>query len=172
MGIILAPSGSMFMLADGVQSTPQIAGSVDIFERTILNKLNVSTYATLKCDGHFKDKYVQHQYTNINLILLPTTSSLTSSIDWHTIGSYISVDTPQPHRIVLGIPPDLGQYMHIYQTQRTSSLTIYASGFYINENTTWTTSSSFASMELVWHNDIANPRWIIKSLRGEWSGSI
>jgi len=169
MGIILAPSGSMFLLADGIQSTPQIAGSVDIFERTVLNKLTIQTYATLQVTGHFKDKYVQHQYTNVQSTLSPYTSSLTTTSAWHTTGSYISVDTSVDHRIVLGTPPDNGQYMHIYQTHRTSSLTIYTAN-YINENTTWTTSSSFASMELVWHND--STRWIIKSLRGEWSGSI
>ena len=169
MGIILAPSGSMFLLADGIQSTPQIAGSVEIFERTVLNKLTISTYATLQANGHFKDKYVQHQYTNIQTTASPYTSSLTSIAAWHTTGSYISVNTGVAHRIVLGTPPDAGQYMHIHQTHRTSSLTIYAAD-YINENTTWTTSSSYASIELVWHLD--STRWIIKSLRGEWSGSI
>jgi len=169
MGIYNAPQGALLMFLDGAgTNNPQIAGSIDIFKRVILNEILIQPSASLTINGYLKDKLVQHQYTNVTT---PATSSLTTQAQWNATGSYLCISDDINHHVVLGAPESmLGRTFNVFKSDlaTTKELSIYsATG--INEYNTWKSTSSYAAIELVWHH-LSN-KWVIKSSMGTWTGS-
>jgi hypothetical protein len=86
-----APVGSLMMFSDGAgNSTPQIAGSVDIFPRSFLYGAVIQVSSSLHVNGLLEDKAVKHQTYVINIPgATPTTYNLTTQAQWYSTGSYV-----------------------------------------------------------------------------------
>jgi hypothetical protein len=169
MGIYNAPQGALLMFLDGAgTNNPQIAGSIDIFKRVILNEILIQPSASLTINGYLKDKLVQHQYTNVTT---PATSSLTTQAQWNVTGSYMCISGDINHHVVLGAPESmLGRAFNVFksETASTKELSIYSVAG-INEYNTWKSTSPYAAIEVIWHQ--VSSKWIIKSSMGTWTGS-
>ena len=170
MGLVQAPSGSLLMFADGVFKTPQLAGTVDIFERTILNTLTIHRTATLQNNGKLRTRIEQPIYTNID-DSSPVTTNLTTAAQWQTTGSFIAINTnSNNHTIQLSAPPSPsdGYMLHVYKSRaNTATVTITDSTNKINSYTSWYTTDYFASIELVYNS--FQTAWIVKSKHGNWN---
>jgi hypothetical protein len=176
MGLISVTDGSVFQFIDGKIGPLQFAGTEDAFDRIIKNKLTVSSSAVasikrdgiLQIDGLINNSgIVKHSYSTLFPSVTPT-SSLTSTTEFSTSGSFISTNGNADHMVLLGTSNTLYNYTVNYiKGSNSSNLAMIQSAGGISGQTQWSSSDAYASIQVVYIQG-GGAEWVITSKVGNW----
>jgi hypothetical protein len=176
MGLISVTDGAVFQFIDGEIGPLQFAGTEDAFNRIIKNELTVSSSAvatiernsTLQINGLINNSgIVKHDYSRIIPSGTPT-SSLTSTTEFSTSGSFISSTGNADHMVLLGTATTLYNYTVNYvKGSNSSNLVMIQSAAGISGQTQWSSSDAWASIQVVYIQG-GTAEWIITSKVGNW----
>jgi hypothetical protein len=190
MSIIRTSYGSMFQFADGDSGIQQIGGSEQVFPYFILNDMTIipSGSLTIQSGSNLNIRgtvtfgsltapaiggtVLREKYTDINPVLIPT-SSITNNSELLATGSFIRSRGTADHMLRV---PTLGSSYngltmnYIKASDDTINLVTIRSNQTngISGQTQWSSSDAHASIQLVYHSISPGSDWIITSKVGNW----
>lgn len=189
-GLILTPSGSVLIFADGAgRNLPQIGGAPELFDKLFLSGIVIGDTGSLKISNQSKliiENNATLQRSGIDVIKAtivrpntnPTTSLWTIE-DWQSTGSFIEVRGlgifAADHMLELRSPDNdivpRGTRVRYWKGQH-SSYNLMVSGaigsisFNGNSKTAISSSSQNSAIELIYSE---TAKWIVLSSDGTWS---
>lgn len=172
MGLISVNTGNVYQfttLGDDTNSVAQIAGTQEVYNKTFLTGLQLSSSASLTLPAgstalfagtNTYDGVIKHNYTSTTA----ATSSLTTAAQWDFTGSFLAVLGASNHMALLG-GTGFNDYVFKYiKSTSNSNLIMISSSIGISGKTQWSSSDAWAAIEVVQQS----LEWIITSKVGNW----